>query len=91
MEQLVFPELGVLSETAWFQNRKIQTQMQNMKEQEYKLTAITENMNEGLIMLDADRKIQYMNQSCRICLKYPEANLSGRLFPDSVTAFRCRR
>ena len=60
MEQLVFPELGVLQKRLGFQNRKIQTQMQNMKEQEYKLTAITENMNEGLIMLDADRRIQYM-------------------------------
>ena len=65
MEQVVFPELGVLQKRLGFQNRKIQTQMQNMKEQEYKLTAITENMNEGLIMLDADRKIQYMNQSCQ--------------------------
>ena len=70
-----------------FQNRKIQTQMQNMKEQEYKLTAITENMNEGLIMLDADRKIQYMNQSCQDLFEVSGSKFIGQTisgFCDSI-------
>lgn len=87
MEQLVFPELGVLQKRLGFQNRKIQTQMQNMKEQEYKLTAITENMNEGLIMLDADRKIQYMNQSCQDLFEVSGSKFIGQTisgFCDSI-------
>ena len=87
MEQLVFPELGVLQKRLGFQNRKIQTQMQNMKEQEYKLTAITENMNEGLIMLDADRRIQYMNQSCQDLFEVSGSKFIGQTisgFCDSI-------
>ena len=87
MEHLVFPELGVLQKRLGFQNRKIQTQMQNMKEQEYKLTAITENMNEGLIMLDADRKIQYMNQSCQDLFEVSGSKFIGQTisgFCDSI-------
>ena len=87
MEKVVFPELGVLQKRLGFQNRKIQTQMQNMKEQEYKLTAITENMNEGLIMLDADRKIQYMNQSCQDLFEVSGSKFIGQTisgFCDSI-------
>ena len=61
--------------------------MQNMKEQEYKLTAITENMNEGLIMLDADRKIQYMNQSCQDLFEVSGSKFIGQTisgFCDSI-------
>ena len=65
LKQISFPELGVLQKRLDFQNRKIQKQMQILKDQEYKFNTITENMNEGLIMLDHKRHIQYMNQSCR--------------------------
>ena len=61
--------------------------MQNMKEQEYKLTAITENMNEGLIMLDADRRIQYMNQSCQDLFEVSGSKFIGQTisgFCDSI-------
>ena len=61
--------------------------MQIMKEQEYKLTAITENINEGLIMLDADRKIQYMNQSCQDLFEVSGSKFIGQTisgFCDSI-------
>lgn len=44
-------------------------------------------MNEGLIMLDADRKIQYMNQSCQDLFEVSGSKFIGQTisgFCDSI-------
>ena len=78
MQKNTFPELDTLQKRLDSQNRKIQNQLQNLKDQEYKFTTITENMNEGLIMLDEKRRIQYMNQSCRNLFDMSGRNFSGQ-------------
>lgn len=83
LKQISFPELGVLQKRLDFQNRKIQKQMQILKDQEYKFNTITENMNEGLIMLDHKRHIQYMNQSCRNLFEVSGMNFTGQ----NITSF----
>lgn len=65
LKQVGLPELAILQKRLDSQNQKIRLQLRSLQEQERKLTAITENMNEGLIMLSNDRHILYMNQSCR--------------------------
>lgn len=78
MKQVVFPELAILQKRLDSQNRKIRAQFQSLKEQEQKLAAITDNMNEGLIMLDNERHILYMNQSCRNLFNVSGMDFTGQ-------------
>lgn len=45
------------------QNRQIRAQMQELKRQQTEFTAITENMNEGFVVVDKQRKILSYNSS----------------------------
>ena len=78
MKQVPFPELAILQKRLDSQNRKIKLQLCSLQEQERKLTAITENMNEGLIMLDNKKYILYMNQSCRNLFDMSGMNFTGQ-------------
>lgn len=65
LREVKFSELELLQKRLDHQNRKVQRQLRDLKEQESKFQAITQNMNEGLIMLDANQRIIYMNRSCK--------------------------
>lgn len=65
MKEMCFPELVVLQKRLDHQNRKIKAQLQELQEQEHTFTAITQNMSEGLVMLDGTQHIIYMNKSYR--------------------------
>lgn len=83
LKVIQFPELATLQKRLDHQNRKVRVQLQDLREQERKFTAITQNMNEGLIMLDMDRNIVYLNQSCRNLF-----GVSGRKFEGQhISAF----
>lgn len=45
------------------QNRQIRSQMQELKRQQLEFSAITENMNEGFLVVDAQQKILSYNSS----------------------------
>lgn len=65
MEKVPFQELEPLLKRIEKQNEQISGQVEDLLEQERKFHTITQNMNEGLILLDTSSKIVFINQSCK--------------------------
>lgn len=65
MEKVPFQELEPLLRRIEKQNDQISGQVEDLLEQERKFNTITQNMNEGLILLDTSSKIVFINQSCK--------------------------
>lgn len=78
MEKIPFQELEPLLRRIEKQNKQISEQMGNLLEQEHKFHTITENMNEGLILLDTSSKIVFINQSCKKLFDMSGIQLVGK-------------
>ncbi|MDY3917839.1 MAG: ATP-binding protein [Candidatus Limivivens sp.] len=74
----VFPELSPLLERMDRQNRQIEQQMADLLEQERKFNTITRNMNEGLILLDGQERIIFINQSLKTTLGAENMDYTGK-------------
>ena len=59
----VYDELKPLLERLTLQNRQIERQVEKARNQKIQLNTITENMNEGLIVLDANGDVLSINNS----------------------------
>lgn len=78
MENVPFHELLPLLGRLEHQNKRVKEQMANLLEQERKFNTITQNMNEGLILLDMDLRIIFMNNSCRRLFDTPGIDYTGK-------------
>lgn len=78
MEKIPFQELEPLLRRIEKQNKQISEQMGDLLEQEHKFHTITENMNEGLILLDTSSKIVFINQSCKNLFDMSGIQLVGK-------------
>ena len=78
LDAVPFQELLPLLSRLEHQNKRVKEQMTNLLEQERKFNTITQNMNEGLILLDMDLRIVYMNDSCRRLFDTPSIDYTGR-------------
>ena len=73
-----FPELWPLLHRIEKQNTQLKEQMTNLLEQEQKFNTITNNMNEGLILLDTDSRILFINRSCKELFNVPTMHYEGK-------------
>lgn len=73
-----FPELWPLLHRIEKQNTQLKEQMTNLLEQEQKFNTITNNMNEGLILLDMDSRILFINRSCKELFNVPTMHYEGK-------------
>lgn len=76
--EAVFEELWPLIHRIEKQNTQIQEQMENLIDQEEKFMTITRNMSEGLILLDTNSRILFMNQSCKELFDVPSISYEGK-------------
>ena len=60
------------------QNRRIESQMQELERRQREFVAITENMSEGLVILNARGEILMMNRSARSIFRAGEADYTGQ-------------
>ncbi len=74
----VYDELTPLLERISKQNRQIADQVQMLKEKQEELTAITENMQEGLVVLDEKLAILSINASARALFQVTDEECFGR-------------
>ncbi len=74
----IFEELRPLTHKIEKQNAQIREQMKNLIEQEEKFQAITKNMSEGLILLDGNAKILFLNPSGKKFLGASAAHYEGK-------------
>lgn len=73
-----FEELWPLLSRIEKQNIKIDEQVNVLLEQQQKFNTITENMNEGLILLDESGKINFINGSCKNLFHAPSMHYIGK-------------
>lgn len=66
-----YPELTPLVERLEAQNNKISQQMRNIQAKERQLTLITDNMKEGILLLDAKNTLLVANPVAREVLRLP--------------------
>ncbi len=71
-ERIKYPELQTIIQKITAQNNEIKRQVQRVKRQKIRLQAISENMNEGLIVLGRENEIISANKSARKILKETE-------------------
>ncbi|MCC2958610.1 diguanylate cyclase [Massilia sp. IC2-477] len=57
---------------------QMQSSSEHQKRQARRLRMIVEGMDEGLLLVGADGRIQYANPACERCLGYRESELAGR-------------
>lgn len=76
--KVTFTELSPLLNRIDKQNYQITEQMSDLIEQKEKFNTITTNMNEGLILLDKDSRIVFINQSCKKILGAPSMQYIGK-------------
>lgn len=67
-ESSVYDELRPFAKTIENQKREINRQVENIQQQNDKISAIIANMAEGLILLDTDKNILMENESARVLL-----------------------
>ena len=72
-----YDELAPLLQRINQQNKKIQGQMTNLKKQQNEFNIITQNMSEGLLMIDKDKEILTYNKSALSLLDAEDCNQSG--------------
>ncbi|WP_071131275.1 sensor histidine kinase [Enterococcus timonensis] len=75
-----YPELTPLVERLEAQNNKIAQQMRNIQAKERQLTLITDNMKEGILLLDAKNTLLVANPVAREVLSLPAD--PATLLPD---------
>ncbi len=73
-----FEELWPLLHKIEKQNTQLATQMENLMDQEEKFITITKNMSEGLILLDTNSKILFINHSCKVIFEVPSIQYEGK-------------
>ncbi len=78
MDSVPFQELEPLLGRIENQNKQISEQMSNLLDQEHKFNTITQNMNEGLILLDTGSKIIFINQSCKDLFHMSGVSMVGK-------------
>lgn len=78
MEKVPFQELEPLLRRIEKQNKQISEQVEDLLDQEHKFNTITQNMNEGLILLDTSSKIMFINQSCKDLFDMSGISLVGK-------------
>ena len=78
MESVPFQELEPLLRRIEKQNKQISEQVGNLLDQEHKFNTITQNMNEGLILLDTSSKIIFINQSCKDLFHMSGVSMVGK-------------
>lgn len=64
-----YDELSPLLEKISAQNRQIAAQMDELRRRQTEFTAITEHMNEGLLIVDARTNLLFCNPSARACCR----------------------
>lgn len=72
-----YEELAPLLTRIKHQKQQISLQMQELDHQRVQLAAITENMNEGLLVLDREGRILSCNKSAKRLLSIPAATSDG--------------
>ena len=77
VNQAPYEELKPLLRRLHHQNRQIREQIQQLQAQKRQFTAITDNMREGFLVLDADGLVLSYNSSATRLLQ-PEKPLDGR-------------
>ncbi|WP_394963808.1 ATP-binding protein [Candidatus Allofournierella excrementigallinarum] len=77
VNQAPYDELKPLLRRLHHQNRQIREQIQQLQAQKRQFTAITDNMREGFLVLDADGLVLSYNSSATRLLQ-PEKPLDGR-------------
>ena len=77
VNQAPYDELKPLLRRLHHQNRQIREQIQQLQAQKRQFTAITDNMREGFLVLDADGMVLSYNSSATRLLQ-PEKPLDGR-------------
>ena len=77
-ENEIYDEFTPLLARLSAQNRRIESQMQALARQQNEFTAITENMSEGLVILNARAEILTMNRSARTIFRAGEQDYTGR-------------
>jgi two-component system phosphate regulon sensor histidine kinase PhoR len=73
-----YPELEPLLKKIRKQNKQLRKQMDAMQEQQETFRTITQHMSEGLILVDKDSNIIYINPSCREVLSAPHLDYIGK-------------
>lgn len=81
VNQAPYEELKPLLRRLHHQNRQIKEQIQQLQAQKRQFTAITDNMREGFLVLDADGLVLSYNSSATRLLQ-PEKPLDGRNIRD---------
>ena len=81
VNQAPYEELKPLLRRLHHQNRQIREQIQQLQAQKRQFTAITDNMREGFLVLDADGLVLSYNSSATRLLQ-PEKPLDGRNIRD---------
>ncbi|HJD17983.1 MAG TPA: PAS domain-containing protein [Candidatus Fournierella excrementavium] len=81
VNQAPYDELKPLLRRLHHQNRQIREQIQQLQAQKRQFTAITDNMREGFLVLDADGLVLSYNSSATRLLQ-PEKPLDGRNIRD---------
>ena len=86
-EAAAYPELRPLVTRLREQNRTIRRQLTELSRQQQEFSAITEQMQEGFLLLDADREILSGNRSAKALLSLPPnaSNLCAAELPEAVT------
>lgn len=84
-----YDELAPLLQRISQQNKKIRGQMKNLKRQQNEFNVITQNMSEGLLMIDKDLEILTYNKSALELLDAEDCNQSGSVLQlNRSEAFR---
>ena len=85
----LYPELRPMVEQLDERNRRVFSQMQELRRRETELSAITDNMSEGLVIMDASGVILTCSKSARKMLDIsPEENLPSILSVNRSERFR---
>ena len=85
-ENAVYPELRPLAARIREQNRTIRFQLTELSRRQQEFSAITEQMREGFLLLDANWDILSGNRSAKTLLALPQdaANLRGASLPPEA-------
>lgn len=74
----VYEELKPFVHTIESQAREIRNQVDRIREQKDKISAIIANMEEGLILLDSDKNVLMKNDSAKVLLNLPTEKVIGK-------------
>lgn len=78
LHDIPYEELDPLLQKLDHQNRQIEKQMEELTEQKDTFDNITEHMSEGLILVDRESNIIFINKSCKEVLRAPKMDYMGK-------------